>query len=244
VTNPIRIAMWSGPRNISTAMMYSFDNRDDTIAIDEPFYAHYLQKTAVDHPDSQLVIQAGETDWQIVANRISTGPTKEAKIYYQKHMAHHLFQEMHGDWMKSLTHCILIREPREVLLSLSKKIDNIDARSTGIPQQVELLETLQSLTGQNPPVIDSRDVLENPQGMLSSLCQSIDIPFDESMLSWKPGPRECDGIWAPHWYDVVWKSNGFSKYQARHGELNQELEDVYSECKGYYEKLYNQRLCC
>ena len=146
--------------------------------------------------------------------------------------------------MKSLTHCILIREPREVLLSLSKKIDNIDARSTGIPQQVELLETLQSLTGQNPPIIDSKDILENPQGMLSSLCQSIDIPFDESMLSWKPGPRECDGIWAPHWYDVVWKSNGFTKYRARDGELSQELEDVYSECKGYYKKLYNQRLCC
>jgi hypothetical protein len=236
--------MWSGPRNISTAMMYSFDNRNDTIAIDEPFYAHYLQKTAVDHPDSKLVIQAGETDWQIVANRISAGPTGEAKIYYQKHMAHHLFQDMHGDWMKSLTHCILIRDPREVLLSLSKKIDNIDARSTGIPQQVELLETLQSLTGQNPPIIDSRDILENPQGMLSSLCQSIDIPFDELMLSWKPGPRECDGIWAPHWYNAVWKSNGFTKYRARHGELSQELEEVYSECKGYYEKLYNQRLCC
>ena len=244
MTNPIRIAMWSGPRNISTAMMYSFDNRNDTIAIDEPFYAHYLQKTAVDHPDSKLVIQAGETDWQIVANRISAGPTGEAKIYYQKHMAHHLFQDMHGDWMKSLTHCILIRDPREVLLSLSKKIDNIDARSTGIPQQVELLETLQSLTGQNPPIIDSRDILENPQGMLSSLCQSIDIPFDELMLSWKPGPRECDGIWAPHWYNAVWKSNGFTKYRARHGELSQELEEVYSECKGYYEKLYNQRLCC
>ena len=244
MTNPIRIAMWSGPRNISTAMMYSFDNRNDTIAIDEPFYAHYLQKTAVDHPDSKLVIQAGETDWQIVANRISAGPTGEAKIYYQKHMAHHLFQDMNGDWMKSLTHCILIRDPREVLLSLSKKIDNIDARSTGIPQQVELLETLQSLTGQNPPIIDSRDILENPQGMLSSLCQSIDIPFDELMLSWKPGPRECDGIWAPHWYNAVWKSNGFTKYRARHGELSQELEEVYSECKGYYEKLYNQRLCC
>jgi hypothetical protein len=237
-----RIAMWSGPRNISTAMMYSFDNRPDTFCSDEPLYAHYLAKTGITHPGAQAVIDDGETDWQKVVNSLCGTIPTGAEIWYQKHMTHHLLPHIDLKWISELTNCLLIRDPREVLLSLSKKTDQIDVMATGIPQQSRILDYLLETTGEIPPIVDSRDILQNPKKMLSKLCDKLEIPFDAAMLSWQSGPRECDGIWAEHWYDAVWESTGFAPYKPRIGELSPEFQVFCDECQTFYERLHSLRL--
>lgn len=237
-----RIAMWSGPRNISTAMMYSFDNRPDTFCSDEPLYAHYLAKTGISHPQAQAVIDDGETDWQKVVNSLCGTIPTGADIWYQKHMTHHLLPHIDLKWISELTNCLLIRDPREVLLSLSNKTDQIDVMATGIPQQNRILDHLIETTGEIPPIVDSRDILQNPKKMLSKLCDVLEISFDASMLSWQSGPRECDGIWAEHWYDAVWESTGFAPYKPRIGELSPEYQVFCDECQTFYERLHSLRL--
>ena len=237
-----RIAMWSGPRNISTAMMYSFDNRKDSYCSDEPLYAHYLANTEVTHPGAQIVVDNGETDWQKVVESICGKIPNGAEIWYQKHMTHHLLPQINLDWVSKLTNCLLIRDPREVLLSMSKKTDQIDVMATGLPQQNRLFDHLHETTGDIPTIIDSGDILKNPERMLSKLCEVLDIPFDQSMLSWSAGPRECDGIWAEYWYDAVWESTGFAPYRLRIGELPPEYQEYHDECQIFYERLHSFRL--
>ncbi|MCS5527442.1 MAG: hypothetical protein NZ774_06225 [Candidatus Poseidoniales archaeon] len=237
-----RIAMWSGPRNISTAMMYSFDNRLDSYCSDEPLYAHYLARTGVTHPGAQMVVASGETDWEKVMDFICGEIPNGADIWYQKHMTHHLLPHMGLDWVSKLTNCLLIRDPREVLLSMSKKTDQIDVMATGLPQQNRLFNHLLETTGEIPTIVDSGDILKNPERMLSKLCDVLEIPFDKSMLSWQAGPRECDGIWAEYWYDVVWESTGFAQYRPRIGELAPEYQVYYDECQIFYDRLHSFRL--
>ena len=237
-----RIAMWSGPRNISTAMMYSFDNRPDSYCSDEPLYAHYLARTGVTHPGAQNVVASGETDWKKVVDIVCGDIPNRSKVWYQKHMTHHLLPHIGLDWVSKLTNCLLIRDPREVLLSMSKKTDQIDVMATGLPQQNRLFDHLIETTGEIPTIIDSRDILKNPEGMLSKLCEVLEIPFDKSMLSWQAGPRECDGIWAKHWYDAVWESTGFAQYQPRIGELSPEYQAYHDECQVFYDRLHSFRL--
>ena len=179
-----RIAMWSGPRNISTAMMYSFDNRQDSYCSDEPLYAHYLANTGVTHPGAQMVVDNGETDWQKVVDSICGEIPNGAEIWYQKHMTHHLLPHINLDWVLSLTNCLLIRNPREVLLSMSKKTDQLNVMATGLPQQNHLFNHLLESTGEIPTIIDSEDILKNPERVLSKLCDVLKVPFDKSMLSW------------------------------------------------------------
>ncbi len=236
-----RIAMWSGPRNISTAMMYSFENRGDCCAIDEPFYAHYLEQSGVNHPDAKKVIDTYETDYQKIAQILSGDIPEEAKIWYQKHMCHHITQGADLDWILNVTNCFLIRNPREVLLSLSKITHEVSLWATGLPQQVMLLERA-SQDGSNPPILDSRDILENPREVLRMFCHELNIPFSESMLSWEAGPRDCDGIWGEHWYDSVWSSTGFSPYSPRTGELAPPLESVLDEAIPLYRELHSKRM--
>ena len=237
-----RIAMWSGPRNISTAMMYSFHNRDDCYASDEPLYANFLLSTGTPHPDAQEVIESHETDLDAVISGL-TGPIPEGKsIWYQKHMCHHISDESDLSWIDGLTNCFLIRDPREVLLSLSKITDVLDLRVTGLTQQIRILNHVYSKSGEYPPIIDSRDVLENPRKTLSSLCGCVGIPFSEDMLSWDPGPRDCDGIWAKNWYSSVWGSSGFMPYSPREGELSPELSAVLEEANPIYEELRSRRI--
>ena len=236
-----RLAMWSGPRNISTAMMYSFENRGDCCAIDEPFYAHYLEQTGVDHPGAEKVIEAYESDYQKVAQTLSGEIPGEAAIWYQKHMCHHITPGMNLDWLESLSNCFLIRNPREVLLSLSKITHEVSLWSTGLPQQVMLLENA-SQHDSNPPILDSRDVLEDPRGMLDMLCQELKIPFSESMLSWEAGPRECDGVWGEYWYESVWSSSGFSRFRPRTGELAPSVESILEQAMPLYQELHSKRM--
>ena len=238
-----RIAMWSGPRNISTAMMRAWGNRSDTLVCDEPLYAHYLLATShTDHPGYEETIRHHESDWPTVIEWL-TGPVPGGKsIFYQKHMAHHLLPDMDLEWVNRLTNCFLIRDPAEVLPSLAEFLRAPTAEETGLPHQARLFEQVSKQTGVVPPVIDARDVLENPRGMLQSLCERINVPFVAEMLSWPAGPRETDGAWAPHWYGKVCPTTGFGTYRAPVGSLSPRLVPILEEVRPLYDRLYARRL--
>lgn len=234
--------MWSGPRNISTAMMRAWENRPDTAVVDEPLYAHYLKETGLDHPGREEVIAACETDWRKVAAFL-TGPIPRGRsIWYQKHMSHHLLAGIDREWLRGLRHAFLIREPKEMLDSLVRVMPRAGLEDTGLPQQVELFELVRSWTGRVPPVVDARDVLGDPRGVLSALCGALGVSFREEMLSWPPGRRESDGVWAPHWYAAVERSTGFQPHTEREIELPSSLRDLHDACRGLYERLHVHRL--
>lgn len=238
----IRIAMWSGPRNISTALLRSWGSRPDTVVCDEPFYAHYLQETGIEHPGREEVLAGQERDWRKVAVEL-TGPIPGGKaIFYQKHMAHHLLPAMGREWIDSLSNCFLIREPGEMLTSLLKVYPQAELPDTGLPQQWELFERLREATGEVPPVIDSRDVLEDPAGILGRLCEAVGVPFLEEMLTWEAGPRSTDGVWAKHWYGAVERSTGFAPYSPKADRVPPEKQSLYEQCRGYYRRLQRHRL--
>jgi hypothetical protein len=238
----IRIAMWSGPRNISTAMMRAFGSRLDTAVTDEPLYSHYLKVTGIAHPGRDEVIAAHESDWRKVAAWL-TGPVPEGKaIWYQKHMAHHLLPMIDRNWLDRLTHAFLIREPDEMLASLVKTFPSAGLADTGLPQQCEIFDRVADRIGRAPPVVLASDVLKNPRAMLEALCESLGIPFLPAMLTWAPGPRATDGVWAPHWYAAVEASTGFEPHRPRRVKLTATLEGLLDECRPWYEKLYALRL--
>lgn len=238
----VRVAMWSGPRNISTALMRSFGSRPDTAVCDEPLYAVYLAHRPVEHPGRETILARCETDWRKVAAFL-TGPVPEGReVFYQKHMAHHLLPEVGRDWLEPLTHAFLVRDPREMLLSLAKVLHEPTALDTGLPQQLELFREVERRTGRTPPVVDARDVLGDPARVLARLCAALDIDYTPRMLSWEPGLRPTDGVWAEHWYDEVARSTGFAPWRERAGELGEALERVHAECLGPYQELYAHRL--
>lgn len=236
------IAMWSGPRNISTAMMRAFGQRADTIVCDEPLYAHYLKITGLPHPGAEDVITYHEPDWAKATTALVAPLPPGKSVFYQKHMTHHLLPNVGRDWLGRLTNAFLIRDPREMLVSLLKNIPEPCIEDTGLPQQVELFDFEHQRTGKTPVVVDSKDVLLNPRGMLGALCEAVGIPFDEAMLSWPPGRRETDGIWAPHWYANVEQSTGFEPYRPREEAAPPELANLLERCLAHYETLHAQRL--
>lgn len=238
----VRIAMWSGPRTISTAMMRAWDARPDTFVCDEPLYAHYLQVTDYDHPGADEIIAHHEPDWRKVVGYL-TGPIPHGKtIHYQKHMAHHLLPQIDRGWVRRLTNCFLIREPREMLASLAKVLPSPTVKETGLPQQVELFKMLSAERDQPAAVILAEDVLTNPAGMLRALCERVGVPYTDVMLSWKPGPRETDGIWAKHWYANVERSTGFGHYTPKDVVLPDRLLGVLDECQRLFDVLHGHRL--
>ncbi len=239
---PIRIAMWSGPRNISTAMMRSWGNRPHTIVVDEPFYAFYLKATGKKHPGAEEVIAHGETDWRKVVEQL-TGPIPGGKrVYFQKQMTHHLLPEIDRQWIVDLTNCFLIRNPREVILSYSKKRDEPALEDLGFVQQAEIFDFVREKTGKTPAVIDAHDVLENPRKILELLCDAVGVEFDNAMLSWPAGLRETDGIWAKYWYDEVARSTSFQPYRPKNEPLPERLREIHDRCRECYERLYEYRL--
>lgn len=242
-STPVRIAMWSGPRNISTAMMRAWGNRPDTAVIDEPFYAYYLERTGKEHPVAAEVIAAGETNWRKAVRHLTDEPIPGGKpVFFQKQMTHHLLPEINRDWIADLTNCFLIRDPQEVILSYIKKNPEPALEDLGFVQQCELFEFVRDRNRTTPPVVDARDVLENPERSLRLLCDAVGVPFDKAMLSWPPGLRETDGIWAKHWYDAVAKSTSFEPYKPREGRVPDSLTEVYGRCRQCYEELYRHRL--
>jgi sulfotransferase family protein len=241
---PLRFAMWSGPRNISTAMMRAWENRGDCAVVDEPLYAHYLAQTGLDHPGREEVIAAGETDWRKVAARL-TGPPPDGKpIWYQKHMTHHLLPHIGRAWLGELTHAFLIRDPREVLLSYIKTRPNVTAEDIGVVQQLEIFEYVQRVCGVTPPVIDAGEFLQAPEVQLRALCDRLSIAFTPRMLSWPSGARASDGVWAPYWYDAVVRSTGFEPYRVHEREVPPVFRDVIDAAMPAFKALFAQRMRC
>jgi hypothetical protein len=240
----LRLAMWSGPRNISTALMRSWGNRPDTYVCDEPFYAHYLHATGLrNHPGHEATLAGHEIDWRRVVEWL-TGPIPEGKaIFYQKQMAHHMLPEMALDWVDSLTNCLLIREPREMLTSLVEFLPEPRLADTGLERQWWLFEHLSARRGGPPPVLDARDVLENPRRLLELLCKRVGVPFSDAMLSWDPGLRSTDGAWAAYWYDKVAQTTTFGTYRPKPMEVPGRLQGVLDQCEEIYRRLYAYRLC-
>jgi hypothetical protein len=243
----LRLAMWSGPRNISTAFMRSWGNRGDTLVVDEPFYAHYLQVTGLDHPGREEIIARHETDWRQVAAALVAPVPAGIRILYQKQMAHHLLPHMGRDWLASLTHAFLIRDPRPMLSSLGEKLASFDLLATGLPQQVEIFEYVLARTGHAPPVLDAADLLAAPEPMLRRLCAALGVPYTERMLWWPPGRRDTDGVWARHWYERVERSSGFETDPAgsesgADAALPPVLAAIEAQCRPLYERLRQHRL--
>jgi hypothetical protein len=236
-----RIAMWSGPRNISTAMMRSWGNRPDTAVCDEPFYAHYLQVTGRDHPGAAEVIARHETRCAAIIDGLMGPVPGGREVFYQKHMTHHMLPDVDRGWIAGVTSAFLIRDPGEMLASLVKNLPDARIEDTGLPQQVEIHAQVRR-TGQAAPVVDARDVLENPRRVLSLLCEAVGVAFSESMLSWPPGPRATDGIWARHWYEAVERSTGFQAYAPKPEPLPQRLRPLLARCRALYEQLHARRL--
>jgi len=237
----LRIAMWSGPRNISTAMMRAWENRGDCAVSDEPLYAHYLAHTGLDHPAREDVIAAGETDWEQVVDGLLGPSPGNASVWYQKHMTHHLLPHIDHGWIAQLRNVLLIRDPREVVASYIKSRAAVTADDIGLPQQVALYDEL-SAAGVAPPIIDAGDFLRNPEGYLRALCDWLGIDFSERMLHWPKGPRASDGVWAPHWYAHVWESTGFEASAAHEPVLSGQAADVAEACRGSYEQLHRMRM--
>ena len=242
-SEPARIAMWSGPRNISTALMRSWGNRPDTFVCDEPFYAHYLQATGREHPGAAEVIAKGETDWRRVVEQLTGAVPQGKRIFYQKQMTHHLLPHMDRRWLGAVTNCFLIRDPAEVIVSYLKKNSDPVLEDLGFVQQAEIFEWVRAQTGAIPPVIDARDVLENPEKVLRLLCDAIGVEFMKEMLSWPAGFRETDGIWAKHWYGEVATSTGFRKPSDRvPEEVPARFTALHEKGREAYELLYKHRL--
>jgi Sulfotransferase domain len=238
----IRIAMWSGPRNISTAMMRAWENRSDTTVVDEPFYAFYLRATGKQHPGFEEVIAQGETESQKVVDYL-LGPIPGGKIiFFQKQMTHHLLPIVDRDWLGSVANCCLIRDPAEVISSYIKKKDDPAFADLGFVQQAEIFDWVLKQTGSPPPVVDANDVLQDPERMLTLLCQAIGVDFDRGMLSWPPGLRETDGVWAKHWYSEVAKSTSFAPYQQKSVFVPDRFREIHQQARKIYDRLYEFRL--
>ncbi len=241
MTDPVRVAMWSGPRNISTAMMRAWENRADTVVVDEPFYAAFLARTGLDHPAREEVIASQPTSLTEVVAELAAPLPEGVTVHYAKHMTHHLAPAQDLGWAGDFRNVLLIRDPAEVVASYVKSREACEPEDIGLLQQVSLLETLESL-GEQPPVIDAADFLRDPEGHLRWLCDWLGLDFTDRMLAWPAGPRESDGVWAPHWYDAVWASTGFAPYRARAVDLDDHDAAVAEVCRPAYERLRSLRL--
>jgi hypothetical protein len=232
----LRVAMWSGPRNISTAMMRAWENRPDTVVVDEPFYAAYLHATGLDHPGRDDVIASQPTDPDEVVRLLLED--EAAPVQYSKQMTHHVLDGMSLEWVGQLRNVLLVRDPREVVASYVRSRESCEPEDIGLLQQVRLLEVLPADT----PVVDAGDFLRDPEGYLRWLCGWLGLEFTDRMLTWPAGPRDSDGVWAPHWYDAVNRSTGFEPWHPRTLELSEHDAAVADTCRPAYELLHERRV--
>jgi Sulfotransferase domain len=241
MTEPLRLGVWSGPRNISTAMMRAWENRPDTVVVDEPLYAHYLAATGVDHPARDEVLGSRPSDWESAVAGLFEPMPAGTRIHYQKHMTHHLLPGMDRGWIPLLRNVMLIRDPVEVVASYLRSRATVEPSDIGIGQQVELYEMLSGL-GVAPPVLDAGDFLRDPESHLSWLCDWLGVEFTPRMLSWPEGPRDTDGVWAPHWYAAVRRSTGFEPWRRQEISLTGAAARVAQDCRADFDRLHSARL--
>lgn len=230
----LRIQLWSGPRNVSTALMYSFAQRADTRCVDEPLYAHYLRTSGAQHPGRDEVLRAQVNDGERVVREQLMAPS-DAPVLFFKQMAHHLLGLERG-FLSQCANVLLTRDPREMLPSLVNQIPNPTLADTGYAVQSGLLDELRA-RGQTPPVLDAAALLSDPRGVLSELCRRLGLEFDPAMLAWESGPRPFDGVWARHWYHNVHRSRGFEPFAPKSAPFPRELEPLLAECRPHYERL-------
>lgn len=244
----IRIAMWSGPRNLSTAMMRAFENRADCVVSDEPFYAAYLAATGLIHPMQNEVLASQPNDWRDVAAQLAGPPPRDAgkgdaALWYQKHMTHHMLPAFGLEWLGGFRHAFLIRAPARVLASYVAKREEVTLSDIGLVRQVELFDRFADETGAAPPVVDSDELLRDPEAVLRKLCAALAIPFDPAMFGWPRGRRASDGVWALAWYAAVEESTGFAPPPARGpSPLPDHLRPIADAARPYYERLAAYRI--
>jgi hypothetical protein len=229
-----RVHVWSGPRNVSTALMYSFAQRADTTALDEPLYAHHLARTGLPHPGRDDVLAAQDRDGARVVREVLLGPCA-TPVLFAKQMAHHA-EGLDWGFLDAGVSALLVRHPREMLPSLAKVTPSPSLDDTGLPTQARLFAHLRA-RGQDPAVVDARLLLEDPPGVLERLCARLGLAFDEAMLSWPAGPKDCDGVWAPHWYAGVHRSTGFQPYRPKAEPVPDALLPLLDECLPLYDDL-------
>jgi hypothetical protein len=234
--------MWSGPRNISTALMRAWENRDDCSVWDEPLYGYYLDATGIPHPGAAEVIAAQGTDARAIITRCIGDVPDDKSIFYQKHMTLHLLPELDRSWLVSLINCFLIREPEAVIASYAAVRSDATLEDIGFIQQAELFDYVRRISGETPLVIDSREFLLDPRAMLEAICARLEIEFVPAMLRWHKGARDSDGVWAKHWYDSVWNSTGFAAYREKDYRLSAKDQKISLQARPYYEELYQHRL--
>ena len=232
-----RIAMWSGPRNLSTAMMRAFGARPDCAVSDEPFYAAYLAATGLDHPMRDAVLASQPTDALRVAADM-LGPVPGGRpVWYQKHMAHHMLPDFPLGWMEEVTNVFLLRSPERVLASYAQKRESVTLADIGFADQAMLFERVADRLGHAPIVIEAEDVRRDPRGSLSALCAAIELPFDEAMLTWAPGQHVSDGVWAPHWYGAIFKTTGFAPPDEGAPDLPDYLQSIADLAQPFYQRM-------
>lgn len=232
-----RLAMWSGPRNISTAMLRAWGSRADCAVVDEPLYAYYLAATGLDHPGRADVLAAQSTQWPVVVEGLTRGPVADGvTVQYQKHMTHHVLPDVPLAAFDGLRHAFLIRDPAEVVASYTRVRSDPTSAELGYERQAELYERF------GGPVLDAADVLRDPERSLRRLCAALGLAFDPAMLGWNPGPRPTDGVWGRYWYDAVWASTGFAAYRPSTAVVPERLTGLVEACRPYYETLAADRL--
>ncbi len=238
----MRIAMWSGPRNLSTAMMYAFGARNDCAVWDEPFYAAYLAATGLDHPMKEEILEQWDQDANLVAVRcLSTIPDGKS-VFYQKQMTHHMIPAFDRSWMKQVTNIFLIRDPTRVIASYLFKRENPTLEDLGFKQQAEIFEQVAEQNKKIPIVMDSTDILSDPEKMLNKLCACIGLDFQSSMLSWPKGGHKGDGPWAPHWYHSAWDSTGFGKPAGNVPQIPDDSEALLKMAQPFYDMMAKHKL--
>ena len=239
MSNPVRICLWSGPRNISTALMYSFAQRPGCKVFDEPLYAHYLRNVSEEnrkrHPESNVILETMENNGaRVVDFMLGDFPEGTTEVFF-KNMTHHIL-DLDISFMKNVVNVILTRNPEDMLPSFDKVIESPSISDVGYAAHTELIAELEDM-GAPFVVVESRAILENPRHELSRICDTAGLPFDETMLSWEKGAREEDGVWAPHWYAGTHNSTGFQKYSPKKGEFPERLRPLLEECLTYFEKI-------
>lgn len=237
-----RIAMWSGPRNLSTAMMRSFSSRSDTFVSDEPFYGCFLKSTGADHPMRDQVIAAMDCDWGSVLATLHGDPPDSKPVWYSKQMWHHMTGPVGFEDFRGFTHAFLIREPERMIASYLRKRESAAFEDFGLERQADFFNREADRLGHAPPVIDAGDVLRAPEYILTQFCKALGLAWDEAMLSWAKGGRDSDGPWAPHWYGAVEASTGFGPLEDEPINLPDKGRRLAERMRPLYEQLARYRI--